>query len=1017
MAVILICSASMWVPALQVIGYQTETDAEADQSDKAKTGTEDVTAYQTEADAEADQSDETKTGAEDVTAYQTEADAEADQSDEAKTGAEVEQADAPEIPWYMMAADFDGSLMDLLSGGDRGSERETTEPQPGGVLTGDSQPGGVFTGDSQPGGVLTGDSQPGGVLTEDSQPGGVLTGEPQSGDTIPLQSEQLQSETEAQAQGYPQLTAADIVRLNGDDAEVIFDDDGRATFIRGRFSPEKVEDYNDAVESLNYVAQLLGLTNGALFFCVYGGIDYTTGYTFYLFLQRDGDVTVVNAAIKVYVDPDGYTAALSCSFDPALGVRDESIGKISAKEAEDVVRSIFADFQITVYDEATSQTGIMQNGVNEHVWSVYTNNPDMESGNSDQPYLQHFISYTGKYLLNLPADTINSPMLQKDDALERRAYAMFEGYEPAAWKGEVTLHDGSKAQLEVPVAKSKEDGKYYLIDLNRKMMVADYPEAVYGSGDYIIPSSVDNSGWEDRELIAMYNIGRAYDYYADHGLRSVDGMGIPILILSGMCTEDGSAIDNACFNGYWDGFGVFAISDINNTVESLDIMAHEFTHGITSSTMGGSAYVNDMGAINEAFSDIMGNLCELTYATNELSMLHGKTKEMFDITGTSVIGSTDDPNPVIPDWRIGEMCGRTYRDMSDPVRFLQPAFVGDAYYCMPTDQPDVTGNDFGGVHENSSLLGNIAWVMNEHGLNYEQQYSLWMTAANMMTPQSDYDDILQALIFARKTYGLDSDIDTWLAEAFAERGMLENSHSFSGTWDGVSFADYNRERLEKNKESKQTFGQEPEQTLKQDLGQVFGQDSEQTSGQDSFGQDSEQASGQDSSGQEAEQDIQSGSDQAFKQNPAGDESVSDSDQSMYGPGTDILGLLSKKQEDDWLAGVSLDADDNVIREGFGRIEINCVPEDMDIVIGAVLLDPYTGQVDAITCHDGEGKFSFLVPEGSYWVWFCVKRGGGSMTELWAYNKGGSYELRDMYTVSENVNVKAGDKITLPDVDL
>ena len=61
------------------------------------------------------------------------------------------------------------------------------------------------------------------------------------------------------------------------------------------------------------MATLLGLTNGALFFCVYAGVDYTTGYTYYLFLQRDGDVTVVNASIKIYVDPDGYTAALTLS--------------------------------------------------------------------------------------------------------------------------------------------------------------------------------------------------------------------------------------------------------------------------------------------------------------------------------------------------------------------------------------------------------------------------------------------------------------------------------------------------------------------------------------------------------------------------------------------------------------------------------------------------------------------------------------------------------------------------------
>ena len=156
--------------------------------------------------------------------------------------------------------------------------------------------------------------------------------------------EELETDTEsavpdaiqedAQPAPYPQMTAEDIVRLDNGDAEILYDEEGRVTFIRGRYSPEKVLNYEDAVASLNYVSTLLGLTNGALFFCVYQGIDYTTGYTSYLFLQRDGDVTVVNASIKIYVDPDGYTAALSCSFNPATGIREETAGSITAAQAE-----------------------------------------------------------------------------------------------------------------------------------------------------------------------------------------------------------------------------------------------------------------------------------------------------------------------------------------------------------------------------------------------------------------------------------------------------------------------------------------------------------------------------------------------------------------------------------------------------------------------------------------------------------------------------------------------------------
>lgn len=812
-------------------------------------------------------------------------------------------------------------------------------------------------------------------------------------------------ESETQLSSYPQLTAEDIVRLDDGDAELLYDDEGRVTFIRGRYSPEKVLNYEDAVESLNYVSTLLGLDKGALFFAVYQGVDYTTGYTYYLFLQRDGDVTIVNASIKVYVDPDGFTAALSCSFNPAAGIREETAGSISAKDAERIVQEKYPDTMLTIFSDYTGQAGIMEDGQNIHVWVVFSNNPEVTTGSSDAPYLQHIVTYSGKYLMNLPCSTTNVPLLQEDDALERKAKAMFDGYEKAEWTGDVRLHDGTTKQLTVPVARSLSDGRYYLMDLDRKMLVADFKEAYYGSGDFVISSSDTNSGWKDKELLAMYNIGRVYDYYADHGLYSVDGTGIPIAIMSGVCEADGSAIDNAFFNGFYEGFGIFAISNINDNVECLDIMGHEFTHGITSSTMGGSYYVNDLGAINEAFSDIMGNLCELTYSINDISIKAGKTTEQFEITGTSPYGSLDDPNPVYPDWRIGEMGGKTYRDMSDPIRFCQPAFSGDAYYCLPTEHSN-TANDYGGVHKNSSLLGNIAWVMNEHGLNYEEQYSLWMTGMNMMTPKSDYDDILQALIFARKCYGWDEEIDTWLTEAFAERGLLENSHSYSGTWDGITFQQYNEKVLKEI--------QQPQS------------DDSQTGGISDF------LTGGTGNGQKSETEDPFGGIQDFLTGGTGSSAGLPGDvelntkilsegQSGLITGEDpaekdnLLGTLTNNRN--WLDGVGLDSTGRIAREGYGRIEFDLSPEDRNIIIGAAIFDPYSYETIAVNCPDKEGNISFLLPEGAYVVALCVSYGGMSQADIWIYTKSGTYQKMELLTVPEDVPVKAGQTTVLPLADV
>ncbi|MBQ9505400.1 MAG: M4 family metallopeptidase [Lachnospiraceae bacterium] len=66
-------------------------------------------------------------------------------------------------------------------------------------------------------------------------------------------------------------------------------------------------------------------------------------------------------------------------------------------------------------------------------------------------------------------------------------------------------------------------------------------------------------------------------------------------------------------------------------------MAHEFTHALTGAVMTTNLYMNDYGAINEAMSDIFGNLVE------------------------SLMGKTEDTT-----WLIQENGNQPIRCMSDP---------------------------------------------------------------------------------------------------------------------------------------------------------------------------------------------------------------------------------------------------------------------------------------------------------------------------------------------------------------
>ena len=121
----------------------------------------------------------------------------------------------------------------------------------------------------------------------------------------------------------------------------------------------------------------------------------------------------------------------------------------------------------------------------------------------------------------------------------------------------------------------------------------------------------------------------------------------------------------------------------------LDVDGHEMTHGVTEFTSG-LIYENESGALNESFSDMMGNTMEF-YA---------------DQGGKDPAGS--------PDWLIGEdvIKNRTgnngFRNMGDPQEFGDPSDYSQLY----------TGAaDSGGVHTNSGISNHAYYLAVNGGKN------------------------------------------------------------------------------------------------------------------------------------------------------------------------------------------------------------------------------------------------------------------------------------------------------------
>ncbi|MBR5089346.1 MAG: M4 family metallopeptidase, partial [Ruminiclostridium sp.] len=258
----------------------------------------------------------------------------------------------------------------------------------------------------------------------------------------------------------------------------------------------------------------------------------------------------------------------------------------------------------------------------------------------------------------------------------------------------------------------------------RRIACADFYEYIYNDCNLEMKSSDTNDDWDNDNLVAYSNLIKSWDYYDSHGWTSPNGTDSPTLLLVDACKRDGTLYDNAFYCDNCFGWYMFAIGYPTYGM-ALDSIAHEYTHAFTGTSMNITFYKNDSGAIDEAISDILGNIIEEVYT-----------------------GKND------PDWNIGEDSGTTLRCASDPHKFCYPEHVWDKFYVMNVADPFVLV-DNGGVHVNSNILYRIAYkLVKEGSMTYEEATQLWMTADYMRTYVTDFKQLSVILPYLTDAIGM-----------------------------------------------------------------------------------------------------------------------------------------------------------------------------------------------------------------------------------------------------------------------
>lgn len=220
--------------------------------------------------------------------------------------------------------------------------------------------------------------------------------------------------------------------------------------------------------------------------------------------------------------------------------------------------------------------------------------------------------------------------------------------------------------------------------------------------------------------------------------------------------------NNAAY--YGSGYIAYGVGSVNSTgtttsynfASALDIVAHELTHGVTgfSSRL---IYRDESGALNEAFSDIMGICVE--FANQQLG------------TGRR-----------LAEWHAGEdvsTSGTPFRNFVTPMSRNHP----DHYSIRYTG----TG-DNGGVHINSSIANHAFYLAVMGGTNRvsglavtgvgfgnlnQMEQVFYRAFTQMLTPSSDFAAARAATIqAARDLYGASSAAERAVIQAWTAVGVL-----------------------------------------------------------------------------------------------------------------------------------------------------------------------------------------------------------------------------------------------------
>jgi bacillolysin len=267
------------------------------------------------------------------------------------------------------------------------------------------------------------------------------------------------------------------------------------------------------------------------------------------------------------------------------------------------------------------------------------------------------------------------------------------------------------------IVASPSGGAFVASDLLRPPLINTYDmqgnlgkvlgvlNGIANANDADLATDTDNEWTDGANVDAHTYAGYTYDYYFKRfGRRGLDNANLKMRSIvhpvrrNDLLNYSSGTVSLFFLNAFYAGDGLMVYGEglppgfvlggtrqsVNFFAGAIDVVAHELSHGVTDYTSQ-LIYSGESGALNEAFSDMMGTSVEYFFQTPGNGTLHA-------------------------DYLIGEdiITPGGIRSMADPAAFGDP----DHYTRRYTG----TG-DNGGVHSNSAIANQAFYLSIEGGTN------------------------------------------------------------------------------------------------------------------------------------------------------------------------------------------------------------------------------------------------------------------------------------------------------------